>query len=152
MSANAPVVPADCPRETPSSHPLIGAFRLVRDRVCCQLNGERSVGEILILVTESVELPRKGLPSRINPDRPPTVCAEGSGRFEPRSGLLAPIAIPCRALVGGNGPRLPRGAGRNWVLAAVARAEALGVKPMRTSPFGNNTVRRGALQAFAADN
>jgi hypothetical protein len=41
---------------------MIGAFRLVRDRVCCQLNGERSVDEILILVTDGVELPHNGLP------------------------------------------------------------------------------------------
>src|ERR1700710_2300023 len=93
----------------------------MRERVCCRLNGERSVVEILILVTVCVELPRDGVPSASIPTA---------------RRLSAPIGVAALNRVRGCWRRSPfhavlgrrqwssstQGTGSNWVLAAAARA------------------------------
>jgi hypothetical protein len=137
-------------RETPSSHAFIGAFRRVRGRVCCRLNGWRSVDEILIRA-DGVELLREGRPRASIPTARRLSARMTVAAFNQESGLLAPTVIHAvlrrrqwSSSTRGHGWQLGTGRGRP--------GDVLVVKTLRTSPFGNNTVRRGAPQAFAADN
>jgi hypothetical protein len=129
---------------------LIGAFRRMRDRVCCRLNGWRSVDEILIRA-DGVELLRDGLPRASIPTARRLSPRMAVAAFNQESGLLAPIVIHAvlrrrqwSSSTQGHGEQLGTGRG--------CPGDVLAVKPLRTSPFGNNTVPRGAPQAFAADN